>query len=123
MYPYRTVVLNWTDPRLPGLLRPIIQENERLLKLYESGLPAWAVYFPQWGLFYRPWLRTLTWLLFYAFSGGRPGWVGRVGQVGGAGGLGWLEEGTAQRLVELPVCLERQQFDPCCLVQSHSHTC
>jgi hypothetical protein len=44
------------------------QGNERLLKLYESGLPAWAIYAPQYGLFYRPWLRSLTWALFYAFS-------------------------------------------------------
>ena len=26
-----------------------MQDNERLLKLYESGLPAWAVYAPQYG--------------------------------------------------------------------------
>lgn len=25
VYSYRTVVLNWRDPRLPGMLRPIIQ--------------------------------------------------------------------------------------------------
>jgi hypothetical protein len=25
VYPYRTVVLHWRDPRLPGMLRPIIQ--------------------------------------------------------------------------------------------------
>ncbi|KAL4427891.1 hypothetical protein ABPG75_001980 [Micractinium tetrahymenae] len=68
VYKYRTVVLHWTDPRLPGMLRPIIQGNERLLRLHESGLPAWAVYAPQYGLYYRPWLRTVTWLLFYAFS-------------------------------------------------------
>ena len=101
-------------------LKPLavpLQGNERLLKLYESGLPAWAIYAPQYGragarllakhalqpgawlecgqscwlrgifallrlelwclrplrrppagLFYRPWLRTLTWVLFYAFS-------------------------------------------------------
>ena len=102
VYSYRTVVLNWRDPRISGMLRPIIQAralrlalvagvgivgagdqfcgacgthnaccycelqsvasaphltdtvdvmqgNERLLKLYESGLPAWAVYAPQYG--------------------------------------------------------------------------
>jgi hypothetical protein len=65
---YRTVVLHWSDARVPGMLRPVIQGNERLLKLYESGLPAWAIYAPQYGLFYRPWLRSLTWALFYAFS-------------------------------------------------------
>ena len=44
------------------------QGDERLLKLYESGLPAWAVLLPRAGLYYRPWLRTVTWALFYAFS-------------------------------------------------------
>jgi hypothetical protein len=51
------------------LLLLLLQGNEQLLKLYESGLPSWAVIFPQYGLWYRPWLRTLTWILFYAFSG------------------------------------------------------
>jgi hypothetical protein len=51
-----------------GRRRPSLQGNERLLRLHESGLPTWAIYLPQYGVFYRPWLRTLTWLLFYAFS-------------------------------------------------------
>ena len=33
------------------------QGNERLLKLYESGLPAWAIYMPLYRLPYRPWMR------------------------------------------------------------------
>ena len=33
------------------------QSNERLLKLYESGLPAWAIYMPLYRLPYRPWMR------------------------------------------------------------------
>lgn len=45
-----------------------MQHNEHLLKLYESGLPAWAVHMPYYGLFYRPWMRTVTWLLFLAIS-------------------------------------------------------
>eukprot|EP00884_Botryococcus_braunii_P017501 jgi/Botrbrau1/4434/Bobra.0348s0023.1 len=45
------------------MLRPIIQADERLLKLYESGLPAWAIYAPLYGLWYRPWLRKLTYAM------------------------------------------------------------
>lgn len=36
-----------------------VQSNERLLKLYESGLPAWAIYMPLYRLPYRPWMRTV----------------------------------------------------------------
>lgn len=153
---YRTVVLHWSDPRVPGALRPVIQAsgcgvterergsrepfappcdchplsrpawqtqrpspaflpycqgNERLLKRYESGLPAWAIYLPQFGFFYRPWLRNLTWALFYAFSAfsfamgfydllkAVPGLQVRVwcaGVVGGGGG-GWVGGRRASR--------------------------
>lgn len=34
--------------------------NVHLLKLYESGLPAWAVVLPSYGLWYRPWLRRVV---------------------------------------------------------------
>ena len=34
-----------------------VQSNERLLKLYESGLPAWAIYMPLYRMPYRPWMR------------------------------------------------------------------
>ena len=44
------------------------QGDERLLKLYESGLPAWAIYAPQYGVWYRPWLRRVTYLLFVLVS-------------------------------------------------------
>ena len=46
----------------------IVQNNERLLKLYESGLPVWAIFLPTYGLYYRPWMRRLTWILFIAVS-------------------------------------------------------
>eukprot|EP00775_Hariotina_reticulata_P009853 gene9853-10012_t len=36
--------------------------------LYESGLPGWAVMLPSYGLWYRPWLRRVTWLLFVLLS-------------------------------------------------------
>jgi len=39
-----------------------------MLKMYESGLPAWAIFFPTYGFYYRPWLRSFTWVTFYAFS-------------------------------------------------------
>jgi hypothetical protein len=34
--------------------------NVHLLKLYESGLPPWAVVLPSYGLWYRPWLRKVV---------------------------------------------------------------
>lgn len=46
----------------------VFQEDERLLKLYESGLPTWAIYAPQYGMWYRPWMRTLTYMLFVLVS-------------------------------------------------------
>lgn len=45
-----------------------VQNDERLLKLYESGLPVWAIFLPTYGLYYRPWMRRLTWILFIAVS-------------------------------------------------------
>ena len=78
-------------------LHTVWQEDERLLKLYESGLPSWAIYMvryhqlvtartwlshgqlsdhgltthlpqPRYGLPYRPWMRWLTWALFVAVA-------------------------------------------------------
>ena len=46
----------------------VIQSDLRLLKMYESGLPAWAVFLPSYGLFYRPWMRRAAWLLYMAIS-------------------------------------------------------
>lgn len=68
VYKYRTVTFNFEDPSLPGVLQPAINSNERLLKLYESGLPVWAIFLPTYGLYYRPWMRRLTWILFIAVS-------------------------------------------------------
>ena len=45
-----------------------LQDNERLLKLYESGLPVWAIFLPTYGLYYRPWMRRMTWTIFIAVS-------------------------------------------------------
>ena len=44
------------------------QGDERLLKLYESGLPVWAIYMPLYRLPYRPWMRTVSYCLFVAIS-------------------------------------------------------
>lgn len=68
VYKYRTIVIHFSSPQVPDILRPIISQDERLLKLYESGIPAWAIFLPSYGFWYRPWLRYLTWILFYAFS-------------------------------------------------------
>jgi hypothetical protein len=46
----------------------LVQHDERLLKLYESGLPAWAIYAPLYGLWYRPWMRRLTYAMFVMVS-------------------------------------------------------
>jgi hypothetical protein len=40
------------------------KSNVRLLKLYESGLPGWAIWLPSYGLWYRPWMQLLTQLQF-----------------------------------------------------------
>ncbi|CAL5219001.1 g756 [Coccomyxa viridis] len=67
-YEYRTVSFNFSDPRVPQILQHPIQSNERLLKLYESGLPAWAIYMPLYRLPYRPWMRKATYCLFILIS-------------------------------------------------------
>lgn len=46
----------------------LLQDNERLLKLYEGGLPTWAIYAPQYGMWYRPWMRRITYMLFLLVS-------------------------------------------------------
>jgi hypothetical protein len=50
-------VITFKDPTLPHQLRKFVGSEVRLLKLYESGLPGWAVMLPSYGLWYRPWLR------------------------------------------------------------------
>eukprot|EP00890_Picochlorum_soloecismus_P003330 jgi/Picsp_1/3999/NSC_01511-R1_protein len=67
-YSFRSISAEWTDVHLPCALFPVFEKDERLLKMYESGLPTWSVFLPSYGLYYRPWLRTLTWILFYLFS-------------------------------------------------------
>ncbi|EFJ51037.1 hypothetical protein VOLCADRAFT_103675 [Volvox carteri f. nagariensis] len=64
----KTLVLGFRDPFLPQELRRFVKSDMRILKLYESGLPPWAVFMPSYGLPYRPWLRRALWLLFIAVS-------------------------------------------------------
>ena len=45
-----------------------LQNDEHLLKLYESGLPGWAIFLGTYTTLYRPWFRKASWLLFVAFS-------------------------------------------------------
>ncbi|GFH31272.1 uncharacterized protein HaLaN_30279, partial [Haematococcus lacustris] len=60
--------MQFRDPHVPPMLRDFVKSDMRLLKLYESGLPSWAVLLPCYGLWYRPWMRTATWLLVTAIS-------------------------------------------------------
>lgn len=67
-YRFRTISAEWTNVHVPCALLPVFEHEERLLKMYESGLPAWSMFLPFWGLYYRPWVRSMTWFLFYLFS-------------------------------------------------------
>ena len=58
-----TVFSDW-----PSGVFPVMQSDVRLLKLYESGLPGWAVWLPSYGLWYRPWFRRVTWVAFVLVS-------------------------------------------------------
>eukprot|EP00798_Chlamydomonas_sp_ICE-L_P014123 gene14123-20079_t len=68
VYYDRTLVLNFKDPILHPVLRRFVKSDLRLLRLYESGLPPWAVFLPSYGFWYRPWLRQVTKALFLALS-------------------------------------------------------
>lgn len=68
VYSFRSISIEWTDVHVPCALLPVFENDERLLKMYESGLPTWAKLLPAYGFYYRPWLRSLTWILFYLFS-------------------------------------------------------
>ena len=71
-YAYRTISAEFSNPHIPCVLAPVFKQrtpqSERLLKMYESGLPSWAMFLPSYGGYYRPWLRSATWLAFYFFS-------------------------------------------------------
>eukprot|EP00898_Chlorokybus_atmophyticus_P009034 jgi/Chlat1/9131/Chrsp97S08386 len=67
-YRDKTVVLTFWDPLFPDALRKVVASDHHLLKLYETGLPTWAVVLPSFGVYYRPWLRTVTAYLWIALS-------------------------------------------------------
>lgn len=67
-YAYRSICCTFTDDKVARLLRPVIEGDERLLRLYETGLQVWAIFLPQFGVWYRPWMRTVTWILFILIS-------------------------------------------------------
>ena len=64
--------LYFLDPSpLPLLLREILLQTDaksgRLLRLYEQGMPSWAMWLCRWGLYYRRWLRLLLNFIFHLF--------------------------------------------------------
>jgi hypothetical protein len=70
IYSYRTITAEFTDPHVPCVLAPVFKQDshEQLLRMYESGLPTWAMFLPSYGMYYRPWVRSMTWVFFYLFS-------------------------------------------------------
>eukprot|EP00405_Crypthecodinium_cohnii_P029954 CAMPEP_0206512506 /NCGR_PEP_ID=MMETSP0324_2-20121206/60932_1 /ASSEMBLY_ACC=CAM_ASM_000836 /TAXON_ID=2866 /ORGANISM="Crypthecodinium cohnii, Strain Seligo" /LENGTH=216 /DNA_ID=CAMNT_0054004501 /DNA_START=151 /DNA_END=797 /DNA_ORIENTATION=- len=58
----QTICFRFDDPFLPYLLREVIHDPDlpELLRLYEAGIPAWAVYMPMYTGLYRRWMRLLV---------------------------------------------------------------
>lgn len=42
-------MLSFSNPVLPLALESVFGSNKRLLSLYESGLPSWAIFLPTYG--------------------------------------------------------------------------
>lgn len=62
-----TLVVYFDDPLLPYFVKDLIRrpENKAILRMYERGLPSWAVFLPSYGLPYRYWMRkVMTFLIF-----------------------------------------------------------
>ncbi|CAG9325343.1 unnamed protein product [Blepharisma stoltei] len=66
----KTIVAYFDDPVFPFFIRDVIRkpENSNLLKMYERGIPSWAVFLPSYGLPYRPWMRRSMALIIFCFS-------------------------------------------------------
>ena len=74
-----------------GALEDDEELEDALLPLLESGLPAWSIFLPAYGIYYRPWFRKATrlaWVLisvvsmivgFYDLYKNVPGARARVG--------------------------------------------
>ncbi|MQL82894.1 hypothetical protein Taro_015371 [Colocasia esculenta] len=70
-YTYTFIVFRFSDGNLPFKLRQIIMSDLRLLRLLESGLPAWVIFFqsyPIFSHFYQPWMRPLARSLYILIS-------------------------------------------------------
>jgi hypothetical protein len=65
---HRTIIACFDDPDLPAALRRKVTSRQRLLRLYESGLPPWALLLPSFGFYYRPYLRGVARALFVLVS-------------------------------------------------------
>jgi hypothetical protein len=66
----QTLVAYFDDPVIPFYFRDLVKkpENKQLLRMYERGIPAWAVFLPSYGLPYRPWMRSLMAFLIFCVS-------------------------------------------------------
>ncbi|XP_057815605.2 uncharacterized protein LOC131029212 [Cryptomeria japonica] len=65
------VVFKFCDPLLPFELKQIITSDLRLLRLLESGLPSWVIFFQSYPIFsqlYCPWMRPLARTLYILIS-------------------------------------------------------
>ena len=95
-----------------------VQSNERLLKLYESGLPAWAIYMPLYRLPYRPWMRTVCHSFIHSFITCLP--IRRSGAV--AAGILWQPSGLpclgiAMYVLALPTILRGTPYNPAVIAE------
>jgi len=68
VYYSKTIAVTFDSPFLPIGLKKVVQNDARLLRFCESGIPAWAIFLPLYGLYYRPWMRTTAKILFMAVS-------------------------------------------------------
>lgn len=68
VYYSKTIAATFDSPFLPIGLKKVVQNDARLLRFCESGIPAWAIFLPLYGLYYRPWMRTTAKILFMAVS-------------------------------------------------------
>lgn len=66
----QTLVAYFDDPVIPFYFRDLVKkpENKQLLRMYERGIPSWAVFLPSYGLPYRPWMRSLMAFLIFCVS-------------------------------------------------------
>lgn len=62
----RTLMVSFSDPIMPAVLRVAFLKDRRILTMCESGLPSWAVFLGTCGMYYRPWMRKLADLCFIA---------------------------------------------------------